>query len=126
MGLVDDILLDQSALAELRGETIAQLRAGYLDSLSAGIEDSIREHPTELKKIDLADMPPLTFLVDSVARDFGLSPIELCSGNRGKRMTQAKLMFINKAREQGHLMREIAATLQCSPAAVTLLKKRKS
>ena len=126
IGLIDDSLLDSSVLAELRGESLSQLRATYIDSLAGQIEDeTFREYAEGNKNGGLPDTPSLAFLASAVAYDFGLSTAELCSGNRGKRLTQAKLRFIEKARGHGHLLRDIAAALRCSPSAVTLLRRRK-
>jgi REP element-mobilizing transposase RayT len=122
IGRVCDELLDSSTLAELRGETLSQLRAAYLDSLQEG--DPYLEYKAGPSGVG-RDIPSIDLLAGKVAREFGLSPVELCGGKRGKRMTQAKLEFIEKAHGNGHLLRDIAATLNCTPAAITLLRRRK-
>ena len=127
VGLIDDRLLDLPALAALREESPFQLRASYLESLSPNIETStFSEYAPETNRAGLVDIPSLPILIDTVARDFGLSGTELRAGNRGKRHTQAKSNFIEKARGQGHSLRAIAALLRCSPAAITQMRKRKS
>jgi REP element-mobilizing transposase RayT len=125
-GMADDKLLDASALAEQRGETIPELRTAYLDSLRGEIADEpFREYAGGGSNSGLPDAPPLNILIGMVAVEFGLSIEELCGGRRGKHLTPAKLKFIGKAHEFGYELREIAEILNCTPAAVTLLRKRK-
>jgi hypothetical protein len=65
-------------------------------------------------------------LVDVIARDYGFALGDICGGVRGKSISRAKRAFIEMAYGHGHRLCKIAAALNCSPAAVTLLRKRKS
>jgi REP element-mobilizing transposase RayT len=126
VGLTDDGLLDTMTLAELRGQSLPELRAAYLDSLIGTDEECAhQEYAPEAERGNVADKPSLQSLAVAIAQDFGLTAADLCAGKRGKRLTQAKLKFIENAHGHGHLLRDIAATLKCSPAAITHLRIRK-
>jgi REP element-mobilizing transposase RayT len=127
IGHTSDELLDLQHLAELRGESLVELRAAYLDSLSETNEtEAFREYVPGDRHRNSLDAPSLRALAASVARNFGLSGEDLCSGNRGKRLTQAKLAFVETAAGHGHRQCDIAVALKCTPAAITLLKRRRS
>jgi REP element-mobilizing transposase RayT len=127
IGLIDDDLLDSSVLADLRGESLSELRGAYLSSLTEENQKApYRDYAEGIGHSAMSETPTLASLASETARDFGLSAAELGAGHRGKRFTQAKLAFIENAHKSGHPLRDIAAALQCSPAAVTLMRRRKS
>lgn len=129
IGLSNDALLDKDALAELRGQTSDELRMDYLKSLETPPDIQKELVPDDLQvsqsKATL-EIPPLRSLIEAVAQARGIDPDDLRGGHRGKELTLAKLAFIEKASRCGYRMNAIAAELRCSPAAVTLLRKRKS
>jgi hypothetical protein len=124
---MNDDLLDVSELADLRGESEAQLRESYAESLTGEMGINPGGDYVDGKLVDIAPMiPALPVLAETVANDFGLSPEDLCGGKRGKFISRAKRVFIERAHKHGYRLRDIATTLNCSPAAVTLLRQRKS
>ncbi|HXS99770.1 MAG TPA: hypothetical protein VN915_03795 [Elusimicrobiota bacterium] len=127
IGRTIDPLLDLSGLAAIRGETLAELRSAYLESIAGSTGDDIGIEYADGKadKI-LPDAPPLTLLARHAASKFGLDGEELCGGKRGRSFSAAKLAFIEQAHRHGYRLKEIAQTLNCSPAAVTLLRQRRS
>jgi REP element-mobilizing transposase RayT len=127
IGTMPDTLLDLDTLAELRGESLSQLRASYIESLAEEMSTEFAsEYVDGRSGTNSPITPTLPALADTVARDFGLAPEELCSGKRGKFLSRAKFAFIEKAWRHGHRLRDVAETLKCSPAAVTLLRQRNS
>jgi len=127
VGSVQDSLLDIEDLATMRGETIPELRISYRKILNDADDiDIAAAYPEGRIEEDSSERPPLSALADALARNFGFTPEDLKGGMRGNGISRAKLAFIEKARGHGHRLSEIARILNCSPAAVTLLRKRKS
>lgn len=110
-GTSHDPLLDKTAFARLTGTTEADLEARYADALET-VGAGRRA-------------PSLGELALEAARRGGISVSALLAGRRGKRLTEAKLRFIALARGSGYQWTKIAAVLNCSPAGVTLLWRRK-
>jgi REP element-mobilizing transposase RayT len=127
IGTTKDSLLDVDKLADLRGENVSQLRASYSESMSEISTGTLANDYMDGKPgTNMPNIPTLTVLADWVARDHGVSVEDLCGGKRGKIISPAKLAFIGMAQNHGYKLCDVAATLNCSPAAVTLLRKRKS
>lgn len=122
-----DPILDLDQLAAIRGETLAELRIAYAESTTRSSEDDPGMEYAEGKpEKALRDSPPLPLLAFKTAEDFGLSSEDLCGGRRGRAVSPAKLAFIERALRHGYSLKTIAQTLNCTPAAVTLLRRRKS
>lgn len=129
IGLANDPLLDKDDLAGLRGQTNDELKMDYLKSLEipADIQRQLAPNDIHASQTPVGiERPPLRSLIEAEAWARGVDPDDLCGGRRGKKYTQAKLAFIEKASRCGYRLNVVAAELNCSPAAVTLLRKRKS
>lgn len=129
IGPSDDPLLDKGALAELRGQSIEALRTDYVTSLAAppDIQGELAQEDLQLPESRINfETPSLQTLAATVARNLGIELDDLCGAHRGKQYTRAKLAFIDKASRCGHRLTAISEVLGCSPAAVTLMRKRKS
>jgi putative transposase len=127
LGTTMNALLDLHDLAALRGESLSELRAHYNEAIAEKLVDDLAG---EISSGNLTknnpSIPPLPVLADLVARDYGLLTEDLCGGKRGRFISPAKLAFIERAQSYGYSLREIAEMLTCSPAAVTLLRRRKN
>jgi len=127
IGTVSDPVLDLDQLADVRGESLDQLRYDYGESLAERHDgDPGVEYVDGKPKNTLPNAPALLVLVRDVAEQFGLSPEILCEGRRGQEISSAKLVLIERAQRHGYRLKEIAEALNCSPAAVTLLRQRRS
>lgn len=103
------------------------LDLGQLENLT-GLEprEARRRYLTHLRDIEREPRrdPTLQELLTKAAIQSGIDPADLVSGNRGTAYTCAKLLLIRWAERRGYTDVQIAAALNCSPAAICLLRRR--
>lgn len=103
--------LDLDQLEKLTGLEPQEARRRYLAHLQ-DIEREPRRDPT------------IQELLTKAAIQSGIDPADLVSGKRGAAYTCAKCLLVRWAGHHGYTDVEIAAALNCSPAAICLLRRR--
>jgi REP element-mobilizing transposase RayT/DNA-binding CsgD family transcriptional regulator len=105
--------IDFMRIEELTGVSVPELRDAYLERVKLMAAGGPRG-------LDLKG------LIADTAYMLGLDPRGLMAGQRGAIKTRARNMIINRALAGGYSAIQIAAALNCTPAAVTMARKRQA
>jgi REP element-mobilizing transposase RayT/DNA-binding CsgD family transcriptional regulator len=118
-----DGLIDLAALADQRGESLAELQYSYFKSI-ASRREILPTHDYENESIYAPiDVPSLSSIAETLENTWGPSVPQISAMGRKKKLTSHRIMFIERARISGHSLRAIAKYLNCSPSAVSQLIK---
>jgi REP element-mobilizing transposase RayT len=105
--------IDFKRVEELTGVSAMALRDAYLER----VELMANGGPAGLD---------VKAIIADTAHMLGLNPDEMTAGNRGGTYTRARDMAIQRALKAGHPAVEIAGALNCTEAAVSLSRRRRT